>query len=253
MKKHSKYISLITTLYGQDVKISQPDFVGLHHPIYIAEKNNEKNIIRFSSKECASRNFHVSRLLRKYDIPVPELSFYNFDNQYFETYTFIEGKTLYERHQEGISQEQIKNVYRQLCDICYRMSKIPVKEAENIHLHTCKTDTFFKFLNFSPRVIGHCDLNDKNILLDKNDNVCAILDLDQVELKTFELILINLFEVAKEKGYDFSVESIKDFFPSVYHEKALLNLSQQYEIYKKIVNTKDKILKNKQILQTKCK
>ncbi len=253
MKKHDKYASFITKLYGQDVKISQPDFVGQHHPIYIVEKAGDKSIIRFSSKECAHRNFQVSNLLRKYGIPVPEISFYKFDKQYFETYTFIEGKTLYERHQEGISQEQIKKIYEQLCDICYRMSRIPVKEAENIPLHTCKTDMFFKLLNLSQRVIGHCDLNDKNILLDKNDNVCAILDLDQVELKTFELILVNLFEVAQEKGYDYNVESIKEFFPSVYHKKSLLNLSKQYEIYKKIVNTKNRILNSKQLLQTKCK
>ena len=108
-------------------------------------------------------------------------------------------------------------------------------------------------MNKSKRVIGHCDLNDKNILLDKNDNVCAILDLDDICLKTFELILISLFECAQEKGYNYSVESIKEFFPDMYHGDSSLNIVQQNTIYKKFTNIKGKVFSIKHILQPKAK
>lgn len=253
MKVSEKYICFIKNLYNEKVSIYQPTFIGEHHPIYIVETTNNKFIYRFSSKDCAFKNFHTSRILRKYNIPVPEISVYRIYDKYCETYPVIPGKTLYERHKEGISQQTIKKIYTQLCDICYRISQIPVNEVKDLNIHTSKVDTFFKILNKSPRVIGHCDLSDKNILLNQNDDVCAIIDLDDISLKTFELILINLFKCAKEKGYGYDVADIKDFFPSKYHSNSLLNLSAQYNIYKKIIGIKNKFIKNKHLLQQEYK
>lgn len=258
MKDQSPHILslklLIKNIYGKDTaRIYNPKFVGEHHPIYIVEHYGHKEIFRLSTKACAHRNYKVSRLLIKYGIPVPNIKFYTINGKYFENYPFIEGKTLYERHQEGISDETIKKIYTQLCDICYRMSTIPTKEAKDIKLHFCKTDWFFAILNRSPRVIGHCDLNDKNILLNKDDNICAILDLDEVNLKTLELVLIHVFETAQDKGYAYNVESIKDFFPSKYHDDAFINLTNQNKIYKNIVNIKNKLLNIKQILKVRIK
>lgn len=253
MKNSNKHISILQDLYGKNVQISQPICKGEHHPIYIVGTEKNKTVFRFSTKDCAFRNFKMSNLLRKHGISVPEVCVFRIDGKYCETYDFIEGKTLYERHMEGLSAEKVKNIYTQLFDICRKMARIPVSNVADLQLHTCKCDMFFKLLNNSPRIIGHCDLNDKNILLDKDDNICAILDLDGICLKTPELLLINLFECASEKGYEYNIESIKEFFPHRYHDDALLNLSKQYKIYKKLVNIKDRLLYNKQMLQTKGK
>lgn len=254
MKEQDQIISDIKKIYGtKDVKVYCPTLVGVHHTIYIAEIDGSKTVFRFSSKDCAFRNLYVSRILKKHGIPVPDISVYKINEKYCEIYTYIEGKTLYERHQEGISEETIKKVYVQLCDICLRMSKIPVTEVTGLHLHTCKTDLFFKILNLSPRVIGHSDLNDKNILLDNNDNICAILDLDDINLKTFELFLLHLFDIAQEKGYGYTVENIPDFFPNKPNKYRAISLSKQYKIYKNITNIKSRILCSKQVLQTKHK
>jgi serine/threonine protein kinase len=255
MKEQDSIISGIKDLYGKrDVKISRPAFAGEHHQVYIVETDTHKTVFRLSSKECALKNFEVSRVLKKYGIPVPEIYVCTINNgKYCEMYDYIEGKTLYERHQEGISEETIKKIYTQLCDICLRMSAIPVKEVRKLHLHTCKTDMFFKILNLSPSVIGHSDLNDKNILLDDNDNICAILDLDDINLKTFELFLLHLFDIAQEKGYGYTLESLPAFFDDKLNKYHTISLSKQYKIYKKIINFKSKILHAKQMLQTKLK
>ena len=253
MKNIDNSISLIRQFAGLDAKISQPTFGGEHHQIYIVETNNKKNVFRFSSHDYATKNRDISKLLRKHNIPVPDVQICMLGGECLETYPFLEGKTLYQRHQEGISGETTKKVYTQLCDICYRMSQIPATEFKDLDLPVCKTDTFFKLLNNSPRVICHCDLNDKNVLLDNKDDVCAILDLDSICLKTFELSMLLLFTIAQEKGYEYTPESVKDFFPSIYHEKSLLNLGQQYAIYMKFVKFKNRLLDIKQLLKIPLK
>lgn len=249
MKENYDYISQIKKLYCEDVNISQPLFIGQNHPLYIAETKHSKTVFRFSAPDCAYRNFHLSNLLRKYNIPVPDVQICRFDdNIYCEKYPFIEGKTLYERHNQGISSKTIEKVYSQLCQICYQMSQIPVQEFVALNLPVCKTDVFFRLLNRSHRVVGHNDLNDKNILLDQDDNVCAIIDLDSISLKPFEFFMILVFEIAQEKEYEYNVASIKDFCPSIYREQDFLNLSRQYKIYKKIVSIKNALLEKQTII-----
>lgn len=222
-------IDNIQSLFFDKVEITRPSYMGEVHSIYIVKSKYGKDIFRFSDKQTASQNMIKSQVLRKYNIPVPNIGFYKIGTKYCEQYAFIEGKTLYERQQEGLSKEQIQKIFSQIYDICHRMSNIPIQEFKSVCFKQYKTDFFFQLMNLSPMVIGHDDLHDKNILLDKDDNVCAFLDLDAVCTKPFALFLLRLFQGAEKYGYN--IESIKDFDPKTYNNKNLLNIKQQTQIY----------------------
>ena len=198
--------------HDKDVDISKPVVAGDKHPLYIVTHNKEKLVFKFSDKESAFRNLNTSKVLRKHGIPVPNIQVYRLDGKYCELYDFIEGKTLFERNQEGISEDTILKIYNQLYDICQKMSKIPLSEMvhlEEKHEEPSFFDLFKHKKNIEQKkVVGHDNLNDKNILLDKDDNVCGILGLDAVSIKPLTEHFIRLFDIAKENGYN--IEEIKE-------------------------------------------
>ena len=225
-------IDNIKSLFPYDVEISQPTCMGKVHSVYIVKSKNHKIVLRFSDRQTALQNAFKSQVLRKYEIPVPNIGVYKIGSKYCEEYTFIEGQTLYERSKQNLSQDSIAKIYNQLYDICYKMSKIPTTEFSGLYFPVTKSDILFQTMNLAPRVIGHSDLHDKNILIDKDDNVCGLVDLDSVLMRPFALFLIKLFEQAKNYGYD--IESIKTFNPDVYNNGNLLDLRQQVEIYHRL-------------------
>lgn len=237
-EKQRKDIEKIKELFRDDIRVELPAFPGEVHDIYIVTTSSGKLVFRFSDQKTALKNAHTSRILRQYGIPIPDVASYRIDvrkNLYIETYPFIEGKTLYERNLAGISQEKIKDIYKQLYEICIKMAKIPVKEIRYSHdktefdFQTKKKDLFFSAMNMAPLVVGHDDLHDKNILLDENDNICAILDLDAIKLKPLVIFLMKMADEWRKYGFD--TDSIKELSPDLYHNGKLPNLKNQIKIY----------------------
>ena len=116
-EKQRKDIENIKELFRGDIQVELPAFPGEVHDIYIVTTSSGKLIFRFSDQKTALKNAHTSRILRQYGIPVPDVGSYRIDtrkNLYIEIYPFIEGKTLYERNLASISQEKIKDIYKQL-------------------------------------------------------------------------------------------------------------------------------------------
>lgn len=242
-EKQLKDIENIKELFHGDIKIELPEYPGEVHDIYIVTTESNKIVFRFSDPETALKNAHTSRVLRKYGIPVPEVSTHRITtkkNSYVEVYSFIEGKTLYERNLAGISKEKITDIYKQLYEICLKMAKIPVKEIRydynnaEFDFQIKKKDLFFSAMNMAPLVVGHDDLHDKNILLDENDNICAILDLDAIRLKPLVIFLMRMADEWQKYGFD--IDSIKELAPKLYHNGKLPNIKKQVKIYETLRN-----------------
>ena len=226
-------IDNIESLFFDKVKITEPNYPGAVHDVYIVEDKKDKFVFRFSTKKNAMDNFKTSQILRKYNIPVPDIMVYKIGTKYCEVYRFIDGKTLYEKHKENnLSEIQIRSIYNQLYDICYKISKIPKNEFSHLDKSGGASDSFFQIMNFSPMVIGHSDLHDKNILIDENNNVCAIIDLDGIMKRPFALFLLKLFQYGQKYGY--TATSIKDFNLDVYNRNKILNIEQQANLFYKI-------------------
>lgn len=209
MNEQSKIFHNIQKIYPNCV-ISEPVNKGSIHDIYIAEypDTDKKFICRLSQKNTALHNLHVSSLLNNHDIKVPEVSVYCFDNEYddeyYETYPFIKGKTLYERQQEGLSKEKRTNVYKQLFNISYKISQIgfDFNTKPDISLLTKLQTMFFKLFNSGDTLLYHTDLHSQNVILDENDNVSALLDLDAVYPESSAFAFMKMLKNAKQEQCD---------------------------------------------------
>ena len=213
-QNNTDHILAIQGLYNNQAIISKPITKGFVHNVYIVQHENEKNVFRFSSLSCATRNANISSVLTKYGFNVPKVSVLKMGSEYCEVYPFINGITLKERACiEPVSNDTIKRICKQLIEISYELKNVPKYEIidgynENILWRARAVDTCFSIINGSAKQICHCDLNDGNILLDKNDDVCAILDLDAVNKGCFELSILKMARfMHTNQGVD-----LKDFY-----------------------------------------
>lgn len=231
---NDKYIRLIQNNIDDDVTIEKPKFSGMVHPVYIVTINGKKTIFRFSDEKCAKRNAIISKILKEYGITAPEIKIQKFGDIYCETYPFIDGITLYERSQRGLSQQQIDNIYNQIIGLCNKLSKIPTDKIpgnEKYYQTRYKIKLlYFKLMNMAPEKVYHQDLNPKNIILDKNDNLYAILDIDSINKAPMVLAFIELMQSGKYFG--FTPKTLQRFCPEIYNNGKMLNLDNQLKLFK---------------------
>ena len=233
LKDNNRYILNIKQFCNADVTISNPEVSGKIHNVFIVQYQNKKTVFRFSQLECALRNADISRILTRHGFNVPWVSVVQIGSEYCEVYPYIQGKTLSERAKHGISPEQIKKIYNQLIEISYDLAAIPTNEIkEDYNINTRWQDKakniFFNSINHTQKQICHTDLHQGNILLDNQDNVCAILDLDGINKGSLELAIFNIMYFAQSYGYTF--KDLKYYYPKTYDGK-FFNMEQQLKIY----------------------
>jgi hypothetical protein len=204
MNKKDKYFLSIKQIYPQTISVVKPITAGLVHDVYIAECQDNKYICRFSNEIVAKHNLQVSQILTSYNIPVPKVSIYNCGEHYCETYPFIPGKTLHERILEGLSDEKLDNVYRQIFDISYKISEIPYENIKPIPVPFVSKilRRSISCLNLSQKKLCHTDLHAKNIVLDEQDDVSAILDLDAFSMEPMAVAYFIMLKDSQTYGYD---------------------------------------------------
>lgn len=252
-----KQILDIKKIYPNNIGIYEPFNKGFVHNIYIVkDKDNNEFVCRFSSENIAKHNSYVSKLLNSNGIKVPDVSLYNFGEEYCETYPFIKGKLLYERIQEGISKDKMENVYKQLFDISYKMAQIPYNFDKKIEIPlTAKVAIIFsKILNSTTNALCHTDLNFKNIVLDNDDNVCALLDLDGVLSESMAFVFINTLRTPYYYGY--GIETLTPLCRPEYIKPRLFGIKTQTKLYSAVRVCAKKILGKaviKQLLKIKVK
>jgi thiamine kinase-like enzyme len=249
--KQDLQILEIKKIYPNTQDIKKLDVLGGNvHDIYVViNQNYDKFICRFSSKSTAQHNLYASKLLTSYDINVPQISLHKTRQGYCETYPFIEGKTFYERIKEGLSKEKQLEVYTQMFNVACKISKIPYDYK--IQPPVCLTykiaGTFFNTLNLSDFVLCHTDLHAKNVILDDQDNLFALLDLDSVFKEYMAFALIILIKDMQMNGCD-ATEIIK-LCEEKYIFPKLMGIETQSKIYSKIKDSVKSILGDKMVKQ----
>lgn len=230
-----------------------PAIQGLNHTVYIVKTNDKKYICRFSSPETAKHNFNVSKLLLDNSINVPDVSIHQFQDMYCETYAFLAGKTLHERILEGVADDQKNKIYEQLYDLLCKIASIQydskkVNSHENIFAKM--TDKLFSLANpHDKKVLAYADLNVKNILLDQDDNVCALIDLDSIDERNFSFGFVSMMSCAKSAGY-IPKELVKKYLAT--RQKTRVNIQKQIQLYNFLVYLYTDIFR-KHILNFKSK
>ena len=209
-----------------------PAVPGFAHAVYIVKTTDNKYICRFSNKATAKHNLNISKLLLSRNIKVPDVSVHEFEDLCCETYPFIDGKTFYERMLEGITDKEKDKIYEQLFDLSHKIASVQydsksVNSHENIFAKTA--EKMFAFVNpHEKKALAYADLNTKNVLLDKNDNVCALLDLDSVDERNFSFGFVSMMCSTKTGGY-FSKKTVEKY--TLTHPKSRLSMQKQIQIY----------------------
>lgn len=237
MNKRYKQILYIKNIFHDVKSITIPVVQGFVHKVYIVKtKENKKYICRFSNQITAQHNFYVSKLLISNNIKAPEISLHKFEDIYCETYPFLEGDTLYQRLLVGISPTKIDKIYQQLFDLLCKISDLKydsksVCSHENILAKMA--NKFFCVANPQEKnVLTPIDLNPKNILLDKDDNVCALLDLDSIDKRNFSYSFVSMMSWAKTS--DYIPQDLIEKYSST-HPKPNINIRKQIQIYNFLV------------------
>lgn len=219
MKQQEEQILTIKAIYPNVSNIYKPLTKGFAHEVYIVESDNGKFICRFSHKEISEHNMYISKLLQSHNINVPDVSLYNINGQYCETYPFIEGKTFHERLIEGMPVENQTKVFQELLNISYKIAEIPydnnVKKQFPEVLFARITKKFFRIINKHRTVLSHTDLTARNVILDNSDNVKAIIDLDSVLPESNIFTLLVLAREADAYGYD--VNKLLKLYKNIQH------------------------------------
>lgn len=235
MKNSNYYIRKIKPLYSEKVQISQPCYNGEVRPVYIVKTQTHNTVFRFSEETCAFINFKLSQTLSKYGIPVPQTSVHRISGEYCEIYPFIEGMTLHEKIiNNQINTEQLYSVFKQLVELSVKISQIPFEWTDKIHLATCNVflvNCFFELVQPSMFKLCHTDLNAKNIVIDKDNNVAGLLDLDAVRPSHFNTMFARICLCAKQYGLDENkiIEMYpKDYVKSLYK---ILDTKKQISLY----------------------
>lgn len=232
MNKSDKHISAIKQVYKNAESISGIKIAGYVHDVYVVEDSGQKYICRFSDKTTAQYDLHISKLLLSNNIPVPNISVHNFQDLYFETYNFINGKTLYERITEGISDEAKGKIYKQLFNWSLKISGIPYSPIKNPKESVWIKCIKYLFCLTNPHekpVLCHFDLHEKNVILDENDNVKALIDLDSVNLYTPTFAFTSMMAHAKRHGY--TPDELITKYEQITKPRPIISVRNQINIY----------------------
>ena len=227
MKRQDKHFFYIKKLYPDAISVVKPITVGKVHDVYIAECKNNKYICRFSDKITAEHNLYISKILQKYDIPVPKVSIYDCDDCWCESYPFVEGKTLHERLLEGLSDEKLDVVYNQIWNLSCKISNIPYNkkfDAPVPFISKCSRKAI-SLINLSQKKLCHADLHAKNVILDESDNVRALIDLDSIAPEYLSVAYFTIMKDAVSYGYD--INKLKLFYETLNIKK----LRKQIKIF----------------------
>lgn len=204
MNRQDEHFLKIKQIYPDVSAVYKPITPGCVRDVYIVENKTKKFVCRFSDSVTATHNLKISISLTAHGIPAPKVKVFAFDGAWCETYPFIEGKTLHERLLEGIKNDQLDNIYRQLLNISYKISEIPYDKTFDVPLpfpSKILRKIFAKLNPSSPKLI-HGDLHAKNVVLDEKDNVRAILDLDAIYPESLSVANMIIMKDAQTYGYD---------------------------------------------------
>ncbi len=192
---------VIQTVCPNAERITAPNIRGGQNNVLIANTPNETTVFKFGDEKLVKKNQAVSKLYKIRDIPAPTITADNVDNVYYEKYRILPGKTLFEAIQDGMTDEQIKQVYHEILVEFEKMShispayinkhltgavhdiaRINVSRANNKLLgQLCTVIVYFANIGkASEMALYHSDITPKNVIVSDDGHLVGFVDMDNV-------------------------------------------------------------------------
>lgn len=223
MPKILRSFSAIRSVIPYAYSIAQPDVPGSLRSVFIVKSVDGSFVCKFNHRELAVKNAVAGNSLRIRGITAPNIGIYNYNNYWMEVYPMIPGKTLYEYIGDGLSDEQIKHVYKNIVDVFAKMDSIDVSvlrdtqykysyQVAKTNISDANNATFGSLFAGAVRLMNngtagdigvyHCGITPKNVLLDDNGNFKALIDLDEVAIADKNYAFAMMAAKYQKMGYN---------------------------------------------------
>lgn len=231
-QNESFYSDAIHSIIPAAYNICRPQLRGSQNNVLMADTDTEKYVFKFSSAALVKKNELVSTIFQAYDIPVPTVSAISYQDQFFEMYSYIPGKTLYEHIGQGLSGKNLELIYQELLRLVQKMSKIDTALFNTIEYKYCYQIAKINIINSSSNVllanifgglvhalsagkkgIYHSDITPKNVIISDDGRIAALLDIDSVALCNEHFALGAMLSKYQQLGYKLS--GLYDFYEDI--------------------------------------
>ncbi len=235
------YIDAIRSVYPQAKNIRQPDVIGRVGTVLLAETDEGTTVCKFNDMNIIQHNYKISQLLRQLDVSVPKIKTHMFCDAFFETYKYCPDKTLHEFIQQGISKKQIFDIYKQTMYAQKEISEIPHKKLDlgwgkyayeiftyNKMQIAPKITTKIKgclyrmFSTKGQQVLSHNDIQPKNLLVNNDMQLTALIDLDSVALCNENFSVLQTLYAYPSDNYVEYIECYQDITKHKLNQRAIL-------------------------------
>ena len=218
-----KFFDAVLHAYPDATNLRIPNTVGSQNNLIFADIKNKTHAFKFGTPERLNKNESVSKLYRMRKIPCPDIKIRESDGLFFEDYEILDGITLFEAIENGMSDDKIKQIYREIIDCIDKMKRIP-----NIPLYTNKNKYVHQFAkehitNTNGAILGricmaavysanignqndmalyHSDITPKNTIVSQDGHLLAFIDLDSVSISNINYIFGMMAAKYIELGFD---------------------------------------------------
>ena len=215
--------NIIKSIYPNITNVQTPVISGAQDNILIANLDGADTVFKFSDVNLSKKNAAVCKLYAEYGIPVPAISAKYADGIYFEQYTKIAGKTLFEAINDGMPINQIKQIYHEILINFEKMSHISptcisthlkskVHEIARINVSNANDKVLAKIcilivylLNIGKKSnIGlyHSDITPKNVIISEDGHLQGFIDADNICICTKNHAFGMMAAKYEEMGFD---------------------------------------------------
>ncbi|MCL1902737.1 MAG: hypothetical protein FWG18_03895 [Alphaproteobacteria bacterium] len=215
--------------------IRTPKIPGNTNPVFIVNALSQSFIFKFGDRNMIMKNNTVSKIFETASIPAPKTFMHKYNEQYSEVYTYSPNKTLFERINENMPYDKVKDVFQDALKYMHKMSELDEycldshehkyyykvagsNVAQNSgRIHSGFIQTLVYLLTIGKKRLYHCDATPKNILVTPDDKFHSFIDLDSVALSNDTFALSAMFTKYAQQGYDIS--ELMDYFENLAKRK----------------------------------
>jgi hypothetical protein len=212
-------------LHHDTIKVLRPDARDIHIPavrgsnqVLIADTSDGKFVFKLTTRKIAIRTEQIGKTLKRPSLSLPAPAAASCGTHHFEIYPYIRGKTLFQRYHEGLEPAKFNKVYEETINLAHNLSSVAVSDFTHIELRYFHDMTMenmsrtiappvcsivsraVRFINSGKKSVYHFGLTPKNILLDDNDRLAAVLDLDEVAIGNENFMFGVMLEGYKRFG-----------------------------------------------------
>lgn len=232
------YTSAITAKYPNAQNLRTPTICGTKQNVIFADINNKTHVFKFGNPAIIKKNAAISKTYLDFGIPVPRITMEQHQDLFFEEYEVLAGKTLFEAINEGMPEDKIKHIYREILKNIAKMQLIlpyALRNQQNNSIHLVARE---HVTNVNNAVLGnicmaliyivnlgkqqdtavlHSDITPKNVVVSSDGHLVGFLDLDSVAVANINYTFGAMASKYQQMGFDIS--ELCDYFEKISNTK----------------------------------